>query len=154
VNLWGAIYGVRAFVPLMREQGDECHIVNTASIAGLISPPGLGIYRTTKFAIVGFSEALRHELAEHAPRIKVSVLCPGMVRTEILQSAYRERESHQKNRDEKEEQRLRHVMQDAMPAEQVATLTFDALRRDAFYILTHPERNLQIKLRFEEILGA
>jgi NAD(P)-dependent dehydrogenase (short-subunit alcohol dehydrogenase family) len=154
VNLWGAIYGVRAFVPLMREQGDECHIVNTASIAGLISPPGLGIYRTTKFAIVGFSEALRHELAEHAPRIKVSVLCPGMVRTEILQSAYRERESHQKDRDEKEEQRLRHVMQDAMPAEQVATLTFDALRRDAFYILTHPERNLQIKLRFEEILGA
>src|SRR5207248_11307899 len=78
VNLWSVIHGVRVFVPIMRAQQVPCHIVNTASIAGLISPPGLGVYRTTKFAVVGFTEALYHELAAQAPHVGVSLLLPGV----------------------------------------------------------------------------
>jgi len=153
VNLWGVIHGVRAFVPRMHAQTGQCHIVNTASIAGLISAPGLGIYRTTKHAVVAFSEALRYELAVSAPHIQVLVLCPGMVQTDILSSAYRDDTNEAHARDDQEEQRLKHVMSDAMPAARVAELTFEAIGRGQFYILTHPERSGQIRARFEDILG-
>jgi len=79
VNLWGAIHGVRTFVPIMLEQGTECHIVNTASMAALISIPFGGIYRVTKCGIITLSETLYHELAQREANIKVSVLCPGNV---------------------------------------------------------------------------
>src|SRR5262249_18260593 len=84
VNLWGVIHGVRVFVPLMLAQDTECHIVNTASMAGLISGPGLGAYKVAKHAVVTLSETLYHELAEHGANVKVSVLCPGIVNTRIM----------------------------------------------------------------------
>ena len=87
VNLWGVIHGVRAFVPHMLAQDTECHIVNTASMAGLISGPGLGAYKVTKHAVVSLSETLYHELAERGARVGVSVLCPGIVNTRIMESA-------------------------------------------------------------------
>src|SRR4029077_16892097 len=87
VNLWGVIHGVRVFVPIMLEQDTESHIVNTASMAGLISSPGLGAYKVTKHAVVTLSETLYHELAERAAKVKVSVLCPGVVSTRIMESA-------------------------------------------------------------------
>jgi NAD(P)-dependent dehydrogenase (short-subunit alcohol dehydrogenase family) len=93
VNLWGVIHGVRAFVPLMLAQDTECHIVNTASMAGLISGPGLGAYKVTKHAVVSLSETLYHELAERRARVRVSVLCPGIVNTRIMESA-RNRPGH------------------------------------------------------------
>ena len=93
VNLWGVIHGVRAFVPLMLAQDTECHIVNTASMAGLISGPGLGAYKVTKHAVVSLSETLYHELAERGARVGVSVLCPGFVNTRIMESA-RNRPGH------------------------------------------------------------
>ena len=93
VNLWGVIHGVRTFVPLMLAQDTECHIVNTASMAGLISGPGLGAYKVTKHAVVTLSETLYHELAERGARVKVSVLCPGVVNTRIMESA-RNRPGH------------------------------------------------------------
>ena len=93
VNLWGVIHGVRVFVPIMLEQDTECHIVNTASMAGLISGPGLGAYKVTKHAVVTLSETLYHELAERGARVKVSVLCPGVVSTRIMESA-RNRPGH------------------------------------------------------------
>ena len=153
VNLWSIIYGVQVFVPMMQAQGTPCHIVNTASIAGLISAPGLGIYRTTKHAVVAFSEALFHELAAESPHIQVSVLCPGMVKTEILASATRPTAGEAARRDEVEEARLRKAMAIAMPPEEVAQLTFDALRANRFYILTHPERDDQIRGRMDNILN-
>ncbi len=81
VNLWGIIYGIRAFVPRMLEQDTEGHIVNTASVAGLTSGPGLGIYKVTKHGVVTLSETLYHELALRGAKVKASVLCPGFVNT-------------------------------------------------------------------------
>ena len=157
VNLWGVIHVVRVFVPLMRAHHDPCHIVNTASIAGLISPPGLGVYRTTKHAVVAYSEALYHELAEQAPHIKISVLCPGIVKTQIMSSAHRpqiatENETTMRGQDSEEEQRLQRALEEGMAPEAVAELVFQAVREERFYILTHPERNWQIRDRMEDIL--
>ena len=84
VNLWGVIHGVQAFVPRMLAQPGEKHIVNTGSTAGLMPTPGVGVYATAKYAVVGLSEHLRLDLARHA--IGVSVLCPGGVQTQILRS--------------------------------------------------------------------
>src|SRR5947209_1123097 len=87
VNLWGIIYGIRAFVPRMLEQGTEAHIINTASVAGLTSGPGLGIYKVTKHGMVALSETLYYELALRGAKVKVSVLCPGFVNTQIMDCA-------------------------------------------------------------------
>ena len=84
VNLWGVVHGLLAFLPRMLAQPGEKHIVNTASTAGLIPTPGVGVYATAKYAVVGLSEHLRMDLAKHA--IGVSVLCPGGVLTQILRS--------------------------------------------------------------------
>lgn len=149
VNLWSVIHAARVFVPLMRAQQVPCHIVNTASIAGLISPPGLGVYRTTKHAVVAFSEALYHELAEQTPHIKVSVLCPGVVKTHIMSSAHR---SADRRGDNREERRLQQVGEAGMAPKTVAEHVWEALGEERFYILTHPERNWQIRTRLEDIL--
>lgn len=85
VNLMGVVHGVHTFLPLLLEQ-DEGHIVNTASLAGLGGVPGLGIYCTTKFAVVGLSESLFHDLAGRGSNVGVSVLCPGFVQTRIGES--------------------------------------------------------------------
>jgi NAD(P)-dependent dehydrogenase (short-subunit alcohol dehydrogenase family) len=85
VNLWGVIHGCHTFLPLLREQ-NEGHIVNTASLAGLGGVAGLGVYCTTKFAVVGLSESLFYELAAEGSDVGVSVLCPGYVRTRISSS--------------------------------------------------------------------
>jgi len=84
VNLWGVIHGIRTFVPIMLEQDEECHIVNTASLAGLISTNYEGIYSITKHGVVALSEVLSQELSAMKSKIKVSVLCPGFVKTNIL----------------------------------------------------------------------
>jgi short-subunit dehydrogenase len=93
VNLWSVIHGVRAFVPIMIEQGAEGHIVNTASRAGLICGPTLGVYRVTKHGVVALSETLYHEMREKGAKIMVSVLCPSFVDTRILDSE-RNRRNH------------------------------------------------------------
>src|SRR5687768_13219941 len=85
VNLWGVIHGVRAFTPHFIAQ-DEGHIVNTASVAGLIAPPGSGAYNVTKHAVVALSESLQHDLRERNSRVGVSVLCPAYVPTRITES--------------------------------------------------------------------
>ncbi len=87
VNLWGVIHGLRVFVPLMLEQDVDCHIVNTASLVGLISHPGGGIYKATKHAVVTMSETLYHELNQIEAKVQISVLCPALVRTHIGEAA-------------------------------------------------------------------
>ena len=86
VNMWGVIHGIRVFVPLMLEQDTEGHVVNTASVAGLVSGPGLGIYKVTKHGVVTLSETLHHELVQIGAKIGVSVLSPGFIRTQIMDS--------------------------------------------------------------------
>jgi NAD(P)-dependent dehydrogenase (short-subunit alcohol dehydrogenase family) len=84
VNLWGVIYGVKVFTPIMVAQETECHIVNVASAAGLSAGPGLGIYKVAKHGVVSLSETLYYELAQRGTQVGVSVLCPGYVKTDIM----------------------------------------------------------------------
>jgi NAD(P)-dependent dehydrogenase (short-subunit alcohol dehydrogenase family) len=87
VNQWGIIHGIRHFVPQMISQGDECHIVNTSSMASMCTLPFAGIYHMTKHAALALSECLFHELAMSAPQINVSCLCPELVNTGIATSS-------------------------------------------------------------------
>jgi NAD(P)-dependent dehydrogenase (short-subunit alcohol dehydrogenase family) len=156
VNLWGVIHGVRVFVPLMLAQDTECHIVNTASMAGLISGPGLGVYKVTKHAVVSLSETLYSELAERGAKVKVSVLCPGIVNTRIMDSARnrpgRLPQTEPARTSGARWEFLRQVVQVGMPPGQVADIVFDALRKDQFYILTHPEGKGFVRTRMLDII--
>jgi NAD(P)-dependent dehydrogenase (short-subunit alcohol dehydrogenase family) len=140
VNLWGVIHGVRAFVPLLMQQ-TEAHIVNTASVAGLVAAPFMGPYNASKHAVVAISETLHHELALSAPHVKVSVLCPGWVNTNIAESA-RNRPEHLQDGaapDPEAAALLRGFLQQGMPPEEVAAKVLDAMREERFWILTHDE---------------
>jgi NAD(P)-dependent dehydrogenase (short-subunit alcohol dehydrogenase family) len=157
VNLWGVIHGVHVFVPLMLAQETECHIVNTASLAGLISGPGLGAYKVTKHGVVTLSETLYHELAERGAKVKVSVLCPGIVNTRIMESA-RNRPGRLPPAEplgpasRARWETLRQLVPAGMPPGQVADGVFAALRKDQFYILTHPDSKEAVRRRMEDIL--
>jgi NAD(P)-dependent dehydrogenase (short-subunit alcohol dehydrogenase family) len=86
VNLWGVIHGVRVFTPILLRQGDEGHIVNTASVSGLIAPPGMGVYNATKHAVVALSETLHHDLAARGAKVRCSVVCPAFFASGIADS--------------------------------------------------------------------
>jgi NAD(P)-dependent dehydrogenase (short-subunit alcohol dehydrogenase family) len=87
VNMWGVIHGLRAFLPRMMQQSTQSHILNTASSAGLISGPGLAVYKLTKHAVVSLSETLFHDLKGVGARVGVSVFCPGVVKTGIREAS-------------------------------------------------------------------
>jgi NAD(P)-dependent dehydrogenase (short-subunit alcohol dehydrogenase family) len=154
VNLWGVIHGVATFTPLLIEQG-EGHIVNTASIAGLIAAPFLGPYNATKQAVVAVSETLFKDLQAVAAPIGVSVLCPGFVQTRIAESE-RNRPDWAPNRDVEGAMAVRGVVQnlvdDGIAPDTVADRVIDAVRSGTFYILTHPELEGAITTRFEDIV--
>jgi NAD(P)-dependent dehydrogenase (short-subunit alcohol dehydrogenase family) len=157
VNLWGVIHGLRVFVPIMLAQDMDCHIVNTASMAGLISTPGLAPYKVTKHGVVTLSETLYHELTERGAKVKVSVLCPGIVNTRIMESA-RNRPGHLPTTELFDPaskagwEALRQMVPAGMPPAQVADTVFEALRKEQFYIFTHPEDKEAIRTRMEDIL--
>ena len=160
VNLWGVIHGIRAFVPRMIAQDTEGHIVNTASIAGLTSGPGLGIYKVTKYGVVTLSETLYHELALRGAKIKTSVLCPGFVKTRIMDGA-RNRPARLQNDPAEVKmgpesvaliQFMLQAVEAGMSAQQVADIAFQAIRDETFYILTHPETKEAIRVRMEDML--
>jgi short-subunit dehydrogenase len=160
VNLYGVIHGIRTFVPIMLRQDTECHILNTSSITGIVSYPGLGVYQVTKHGIVALSEALYLELTLCEAKIGVSVLCPGLVDTQIWDC--------ERNRPEDLAARsagaalaadaqartegMRRAMASAMPPEQVAESAVEGIKAGRFYILTHPDENYLVKARMESIL--
>ena len=163
VNLWGVIHGVRVFTPLMLDQMQKDpeyagYIVNTASIAGLLSPPNLGVYNVSKHAVVTLSETLYHDLRLVGARIGVSVLCPAFVPTGIAHS-HRNRPSELANLDAPtasqraaQAQTQKAVASGHLTAVQVAELTFAAIAEERFYILTHPKILPSVALRLEDIL--
>jgi NAD(P)-dependent dehydrogenase (short-subunit alcohol dehydrogenase family) len=159
VNLWSVIHGVRVFAPIMVEQGSEGHIVNTASRAGLICGPTLGVYRVTKHGVVALSETLYHELRERGAKIMVSVLCPSFVDTRILDSE-RNRPLELRNdpgkavRPEEEafKGKIRAAAKTAISSREVAELVFQAVKEERFYIFPHPEMKELVRLRMEDIL--
>jgi NAD(P)-dependent dehydrogenase (short-subunit alcohol dehydrogenase family) len=165
VNLWGVIHGVRVFTPLMlaaaqRETNYEGHIVNTASMAGLLSPQLMGAYNVSKHAVVALSETLFHDLHAVNTTIGCSVLCPAFVPTGISQS-HRTRPKELQNEiapteSMKVAQAMTHkaVSSGKLSAADVAMLTFDAIRDDRFYIITHPKIMATVKMRLEDIEHA
>jgi NAD(P)-dependent dehydrogenase (short-subunit alcohol dehydrogenase family) len=160
VDLWGVIHGVRAFMPIMLTGGEEGHIVNTASGAGLVPRPDMASYTVAKYGVVALSECLHHQLVERGAPIGVSVLCPGMVNTRILDA---ERNRPPALRDAISEvplgpeararwQALRAQVEAGMSPEEVADCAFEAIRAGRFYALTHPELRVQVRVRMEDIL--
>jgi len=158
VNLWGVIHGVKVFTPLMLAQNTECHIVNTSSTAGLIVGGGLAPYAVTKHAVVALSESLYLSLQQRNSLVKVSVLCPGLVRTNIL-DAERNRPPELRNEPvpltpdmQAGLAAFKAAIDASMPPLQVADAVFDAIRKEQFYILSHPEWLEAVQLRTDKLL--
>jgi NAD(P)-dependent dehydrogenase (short-subunit alcohol dehydrogenase family) len=160
VNLWGVIHGVRTFVPLMLDQETEGHIVNTASISGLISGPLLGVYKVSKHAVVALSETLYHELSVIGARVNVSVLCPGSVETRIGDAARNRPPEQQRGPAASRSwpalqamgDRLSQSIAAGMAPQEIADQVFAAIQAGQFYILTHPHLTERIRTRMEDIL--
>jgi NAD(P)-dependent dehydrogenase (short-subunit alcohol dehydrogenase family) len=160
VNLWGVVHGAHVFIPIMLGQDVECHIVNTASLSGLVNVPGLGVYSATKHAVLSLSETLYHELALTNARVKVSVLCPGWVKTRIAESA-RNRPADlpaapavEQNEAIADFLQRRRAAELDRPPSAIADEVFAAIREERFYILTHDENKLQIETRMQDILNG
>ena len=157
VNLWGVIHGVRAFVPRMVAQARGGHVVNTSSIQGLVPGAANGCYTTAKFAVVGLSESLRHDLAPHG--IGVSVLCPGPVKTGILKSE-RNRPA-ELGASKLSRADIAAVMATTDPAnttfiepDRAAQAVLDSVRRNELYVITHPGSRGMVAARVEALLDA
>lgn len=156
VNLWGVIHGITAFLPILEANGDEGHIVNTASVAGLTAGPGLGPYNASKFAVVGISETLYHELAAAGSRIGVSVLCPGYVSTNIASSQRNRPEHLRREARAGGDARSRNATVAAgvatgMDPAQVADQVVRAIYGNHFWVLTHPELLAVVRQRNESL---
>jgi NAD(P)-dependent dehydrogenase (short-subunit alcohol dehydrogenase family) len=153
VNLWGVVHGVRAFVPLMIEQG-EGHVVNTASVAGLLSPAMLGPYNVTKHGVVTLSETLYRDLRALGSSVGVSVLCPGFVRTGIGTSD-RNRPSWAPSPNPAAAatgDAAASLVAGGMDPTIVGDRVIEAVLDDTFYILTHEESVPGVKLRLDDII--
>jgi NAD(P)-dependent dehydrogenase (short-subunit alcohol dehydrogenase family) len=156
VNLWGVIHGIRHLLPALVESGEEGHVINTASMAGLTSTPFMGPYTATKHAVVAMSECLSKELELTKSKVKVSVLCPGFVQTKISSSERNRPTSHgpQANTPgaEKFKVVLDNLVKSGQPASKIGDDVVRAIKGDKFYILTHPEMKPAIEHRMRQIL--
>jgi NAD(P)-dependent dehydrogenase (short-subunit alcohol dehydrogenase family) len=159
VNFYGVLHGCRVFAPLLLDQGEEAHIVNTASLAGWITNAYSAPYYASKFAVVALSEAMFYEMQLTGKPIGVSVLCPGFVQTRIHES-YRVRPA-----DVGPMQPLKGELQNSlaaamgdmvnqgMPAAEFADQVFAAIRDNQFYVLTHRDLDEMVRFRFENALA-
>jgi NAD(P)-dependent dehydrogenase (short-subunit alcohol dehydrogenase family) len=156
VNLWGVIHGVRSFVPRLMAR-NEGHVVNTASVAGIINPPGSAAYNVTKHAVVALSETLYHDLRERNSAVGVSVLCPAYVPTGIADSERNRPTGFEPALKSKEtlarEAMLRKAVSSGrLSADEVAQAVVRAVKEERFYILTHPRIKGAIRARMDDIL--
>ncbi|MGI9328086.1 MAG: SDR family NAD(P)-dependent oxidoreductase [Pseudomonadales bacterium] len=159
VNLQGVINGIVTFLPHIRAQGEAGHFVNTASIAGHLGMPSLSVYNATKFAVVGITESMRLDLASE--NIGASVLCPGVVGTNLFDSERNRPEAlagSQDNRlvgrglaDEERQAALEERATDMMPPAVIGDMVLHAVRQNELYILSHEEFRAPLEARAEEI---
>ena len=161
VNIDGVVNGVQTFVERIKRHGEGGHFVNTASMAGHIAVPGLGIYGMTKFAVVGLSETMRIDLAPH--NIGVSALCPGVVNTNIFTSERNRPETLPGETrtallsgatEEDWADRMEQIRDGALDPAVVGDMVLHAIRENEFYIFTHPELKAMSDARFEEMSAA
>ncbi|SPR96459.1 SDR family oxidoreductase [Cupriavidus taiwanensis] len=164
VNLYGVVHGVRIFTPLMlaaaeKDPAYQGHIVNTASMAGLLNPPAMGVYNVSKHAVVALTETLYQDLGLVTEQVRCSVLCPYFVPTGISQSQ-RNRPADLANQAPPTRSQLvsqalsdKAVGSGKVTAAEVAQMTFDAIRDESFYIYSHPQALAPVRQRFEDIVG-
>ncbi|CAB3750667.1 SDR family oxidoreductase [Paraburkholderia humisilvae] len=157
VNVMGVAHGVRVFTPIMLRQNEPAHIVNTASVAGLLSPSAMGIYNASKHAVVSLTETLYHDLRQTGAPVGCSLLCPAYAPTGIADSE-RARPAGLYNaappsesRRAADRQLQRAVQSGRKSAADIAALTFDAVRDGRFYIITHSAILEAVKLRHADI---
>ena len=163
VNVMGVVHGVRLFTPMMLEAAAQDaawqgHIVNTASMAGLLNPPNMGVYNVSKHAVVSLSETLFQDLSLVTGQIGASVLCPYFVDTGISQS-FRNRPADMDGKPTRS-QKVQHAMiskavaSGKVSAAEVAHMVFDAVAQNQFYIYSHPKAIGAVQTRLEDVLQA
>ena len=163
VNVWGVIHGVRVFTPRMLEaaKGDptyQGHIVNTASMAGLLTPPNMGVYNVSKHAVVALTESLYQDLCLVTDQVSASVLCPYFVPTGISQSGRNQPQAvadTELTASKKIGQAMlnKAVQSGKVSAQTVAELVFDAVRDNQFYIYSHPQALSAVETRLKAIVN-
>ena len=164
VNLWGVIHGVRTFTPLLlacaqQDPDYEGHIVNTASMAGLLTPPLMGAYNVSKHAVVALTETLYQDLQLLEAPIGVSLLCPYFVPTGISQSHRARPEDVRAETAATRSQRVaqatleKAVASGKVSAAEVARITFDAIQQNRFYVYSHPQALGNVQRRMEDIVN-
>ncbi|MFC7436179.1 SDR family oxidoreductase [Hydrogenophaga bisanensis] len=164
VNVWGVIHGVRLFTPMMlaaakADPAYRGHIVNTASMAGLLTPPNMGVYNVSKHAVVSLTETLYQDLRLVTDQVSASVLCPYFVSTGISQS-HRNRPAELADEKPTQSQLIGQAMTDKavtsgkVTAAEVAQKVFDAMTTDRFYIFSHPKALGNARSRFDAICAA
>ena len=157
VNLWSVIYGLKTFIPIMEAQDGDCHIVNTASIAGVTYGGGSAPYAVTKHGVVALSEAMYGDHTTRQSNVGVSVLCPGFTSTNILDSG-RNRPDNLSERSEykvtPETKAFRQRVRDGLPPEDLANMVFQGIRAGNLYILTADEFNEMILERAGHITSG
>jgi NAD(P)-dependent dehydrogenase (short-subunit alcohol dehydrogenase family) len=164
VNLWGVIHGVRLFTPMMlaaakADPAYQGHIVNTASMAGLLTPPNMGIYNVSKHAVVSLTETLYQDLKLVSDQVSASVLCPYFVPTGISQS-HRNKPAGLADEAPTQSQLIGQAMSDKavssgkVTAAQVADMVFHAMQQDQFYIYSHPKALGNARQRFDAIVAG
>jgi len=162
VNVMGVAHGVRIFTPMMLEAAKQDatwqgHIVNTASMAGLLNAPNMGVYNVSKHAVVSLSETLYQDLSLVTDQISASVLCPFFVATGISQS-HRNRPSELRGSKPTQSQLIGQAMSEKavssgkVSAADVAQLVFDAVKHNQFYIYSHPKAIKSVQTRLEDIV--
>lgn len=155
VNMMGVAHGIRAFVPRMLAGGEAGHIVNTSSMGGLISGTANAIYIASKHAVVSISECVQNELRWAEAPIGVSVLCPGWVRTGLVDADRNRRDAPQPSEAERAMRaRFQRGLDRGADPDAVGRLVVDAVRRERFYVLTHPHWDGLIRARFDAILDG
>jgi NAD(P)-dependent dehydrogenase (short-subunit alcohol dehydrogenase family) len=159
VNLWGVLHGIRAFVPRLLEGGEEGHVVNTASLAGLISVAYSGPYVTSKFAALALTECLAHDLRAQDAPIGVSVLVPGLVATRIAESTRNRPDEPPAEAQAPDAHFVAQALRDAMATggrhpDEVADLVFAAVRENRFYIGTTDSHEQLLRTRFDAVLAG
>ena len=157
VDFWGVVHGVRTFLPIMLERGDEGHLVNTVSMTAVVRATNM--YGVAKHAVLALTETIYGQLRERGARVGVSALCPGIIATRLFQGSRNrppelrnEREPAGAAQGREIRQRMHERLQAGMPPAQVAEALIEGIRQDRLYILTDREWDERIRTRTEDIL--
>ena len=160
INLWGVIYGCKVFLPAMIEHGEPCHVVNTASMAGLGSAPMMGAYNISKYGVVALSETLTREMQMMQTAVGVSVLCPAFVATGIASSGRNMPADVAATLPDRAvettglQSAMESLVSNGIDPALVGDAVFDAILNDRFWILTHDEAKPGVLARAEEIVSG